>query len=50
MSLWNWLLAAWIFEEVFDDDADDRPRKNNRDALYDHDDYDADFEEFDDDF
>ena len=22
MSLWDWLLAAWIYEELFDDDSD----------------------------
>ena len=22
MSLWDWLLAAWIYEEVFDNDSD----------------------------
>ena len=22
MSLWDWLLAAWIYEELFDDDLD----------------------------
>ena len=24
MSLWDWLLAAWIYEEIFDDDSNDR--------------------------
>ena len=22
MSLWDWLLAAWIYEELFDDESD----------------------------
>ena len=45
MSLWDWLLAAWIYEEVFDDDSDNTPHNNTRDydSSYDHDDYDEVF-------
>ena len=31
MSLWDWLLAAWIYEELFDDDSDDTSHNNTRD-------------------
>ena len=45
MSLWDWLLAAWIYEEVFDDEADDRSCDNNRDydSSCNYDDYEEDF-------
>ena len=45
MSLWDWLLAAWIFEELFDDDSDDRSHDNTRDydSSCDYDDYEEDF-------
>ena len=45
MSLWDWLLAAWIYEELFDDDSDDRSYDSTRDydSSYDYDDYDDDF-------
>ena len=45
MSLWDWLLATWIYEELFDDDSDDRSHYNTRDndSSYDHDDYEEDF-------
>ena len=47
MSLWDWLLAAWIYEEVFDDDSDNRSHDNtydyDYDSLYDYDDYEEDF-------
>ena len=39
MSLWDWLLAAWIYEELFDDDSND-PKSNktyNRDLYHDYD-------------
>ena len=41
MSLWDWLLAAWIYEEFFDDDSSDRLRDNTSDydSSYDYDDY-----------
>ena len=41
MSLWDWLLAAWIYEEVFDDDSDDNTR--DHDSSYDYDDYEEDY-------
>ena len=39
MSLWDWLLAAWIYEELFDDDSDDMSCDDTRDydSPYDHD-------------
>ena len=45
MSLWDWLLAAWIYEEFFDEDSDDRSQDNIRDydSSYDYDDYEEDF-------
>ena len=48
MSLWDWLLAAWIYEELFDDDSDDISHDNTRDydSSYDFDDID----DYDDDF
>jgi hypothetical protein len=42
MSLWNWLLAAWIYEELFDDEPGDRLHDNTCD--YDSS-YDDDYEE-----
>ena len=30
MSLWDWLLAAWIYEEIFDDDSNDRSCDDTR--------------------
>ena len=43
MSLWDWLLAAWIYEELFDDDMDNRSCDSicGDDSSYD--DYDEDF-------
>ena len=40
MSLWDWLLAAWIYEEIFDDDSNDRSGDDtcDYDASYDYDD------------
>ena len=29
MSLWDWLLAAWIYEEMFDNDSDNTSHNNN---------------------
>ena len=50
MSLWDWLLAAWIYEEVFDNDSDNsshdntsRDNTHDYDSSYDYDDYDEDF-------
>lgn len=45
MSLWDWLLAAWFYEELFDNDPDNTSLNNtsNYDSSYDHDDYDEDF-------
>ena len=45
MSLWDWLLAAWIYEEIFDDDSHDRSCDDARDydSSYDYDDYEDDF-------
>ena len=39
MSLWDWLLAAWIYEELFDDDLDN----TSHDNTYDYDDYEEDY-------
>lgn len=46
MSLWDWLLAAWIYEEVFDDDSDERSCGDtyDNDSLYDYNDCWEDFE------
>ena len=30
MSLWDWLLAAWIYEEVLDDESDNSSHNNTR--------------------
>ena len=45
MSLWDWLLAAWFYEELFDDDSDNTSHDNTRDydSSYDYDDYEEDF-------
>ena len=45
MSLWDWLLAAWIYEELFDHDSKDRACDDTRnyDSSYDYDDFDDDF-------
>ena len=45
MSLWDWLLAAWIYEEFFDDDTDNTSHNNTRDydSSYDYDDYEEDY-------
>ena len=45
MSLWDWLLAAWIYEELFDDDSDNSSQDNTRDydSSYDCDEYEKDF-------
>ena len=47
MSLWDWLLAAWIYEELFDDDLDSTSHDNTRDydSSYDYDDYEEDFQQ-----
>ena len=41
MSLWDWLLAAWIYEELFDDDSN-APSHDN-DSSYDYNDYEEDY-------
>ena len=45
MSLWDWLLAAWIYEEIFDDDPDSTSHNNtcDYDSSYDYDDYEEDY-------
>ena len=45
MSLWDWLLAAWIYEEIFDDASNDRSCYDacDYDSSYDYDDYEEDF-------
>ena len=45
MSLWDWLLAAWIYEELFDDDSDNTSHDNTRDydSSYNYDDYEEDY-------
>ena len=43
MSLWDWLLAAWIYEEIFDDDSKERLHEKSFDNSlrdYDYDDFD----------
>ena len=46
MSLWDWLLAAWIYEEIFDYDSNDRSCDNtcNHDSFRDYD-YEDDFDD-----
>ena len=46
MSLWDWLLVAWIYEEIYDDDSNDWRCNNtyDRDSFRDYD-YDDDFED-----
>ena len=39
MSLWDWLLAAWIYEELFDADSGNSSHDNTRD----YDDYEDDY-------
>ena len=45
MSLWDWLLAAWIYEELFDDVSANSSHNNIRDydSSYDYDDYEEDY-------
>ena len=45
MSLWDWLLAAWICEELFDEDPDNRSCDDTRDydSSDDYDDYGEDY-------
>ena len=45
MSLWDLLLAAWIYEELFDNDSDTTSHDSTRDydSSYDYDDYEEDF-------
>ena len=34
MSLWDWLLAVWIYEELFDDDSDNSSQNNTYNYDY----------------
>ncbi len=45
MSFWDWLLAAWIYEELSDDDSSNSSHDNTRDndSYYDYDDFEEDF-------
>lgn len=45
MSLWDWMLAAWIYEELFDNDSDNTLLNNTSDydSSYNYDDYEEDF-------
>ena len=45
MSLWDWLLAAWIYEEIFDDNSHDSLHNNtcDYDSSYDYDAYEEDY-------
>ena len=45
MSLCDWLLAAWIYEELFDNDSDNSSHDNTRDddSSYDYEDYEEDY-------
>ena len=45
MSLWDWLLAAWIYEELFDNAPDTILHNNTRDydSSDDYDDYEEDY-------
>ena len=45
MSIWNWLMAAWIYDKIFDNDSNDRSSDDSfynnsyRDYDYDDDDF-----------
>ena len=39
MLLWDWLLAAWIYEKLFDDDSDSSLHNNTYDYDSSYDDY-----------
>lgn len=45
MSLRDWLLAAWIYEDTFDNDSNDRSYDDTRDydSSYDYDDCEEEF-------
>ena len=45
MSLWDWLLAAGIYEEIFDNDSNDKSCEDicKYDSSYEYDDYKDDF-------
>ncbi len=45
MSLGDWLLAAWIYEELLDIDSDNSSHAytHDYDSLYDYDDYEEDY-------
>ena len=44
MSLWDWLLAAWIYEELFDNDSDNTLHNTcDYDSSCDYDDYEEEF-------
>ena len=36
MSLWDWLLAAWIYEELFDDDSNNTSHDNTLATMIRH--------------
>ena len=47
MSLWDWLLAAWIYEEWFDDDDSGNASHDNTcdyDSSDDYGDYEEEFQ------
>ena len=48
MSLRDWLLTAWIYEELFDDNSNNTSHDNTRDydSSYNYD----DFDDYEDDF
>ena len=45
MSLWDWLLAAWIYEELLDKDSDNTSYDNtcDYDSSDDYGDYEDDY-------
>ena len=45
MSIWNWLMAAWIYDKIFDNDSNDRSSDDsfNNDSFRDYDYDDDDF-------
>ena len=36
MSFWDWLLAAWIYEEIFDDDSNAPPHTTTLTTMIRH--------------
>lgn len=47
MSLWDWLLAAWICDNLFDNKSNNRSCDN---SFYDDSYRDYDYDDFEDDF